>query len=128
MYTQSVTRRRQRTGVRRNNGRTATQTREGKEISAIAPEYLAEMPVELLGRAEAELHLGMYHEALEDADSYIRMTGADELGLYVRGVARIKYGIPQLFDLGIADLEQAAEKGSERAMEMLIRMGNVLAA
>ncbi|MCX6137787.1 MAG: hypothetical protein NTV54_09870 [Ignavibacteriales bacterium] len=87
-----------------------------------------ESPVDLLRRAEEELSAGMYHEALLDADGFIKTCGANDRALCLRGISRMKYGIPQLFDLGVSDLEQAAAEGNSMASELLQRLGGVLAA
>jgi hypothetical protein len=81
-----------------------------------------------LDRAEREIKAGLYHEALEDVEACINHRGADEQTLYLRGVARVKYGIPYLFELGMADLAKAAAFGNDRASELVQRLGGLLAA
>ena len=81
-----------------------------------------------LHRAEIEIDAGMYHEALEDSERYLSGAQHDEDGLYVRGMARIKYGVPHLYDLGVHDLMKAAENGNEKASIALRNLGDSLAA
>lgn len=84
-------------------------------------------PLSYLHRAEIEIKAGMYHEALEDAEMYLKESQRDENGLFVRGIARIRYGIPYLFDLGIQDLMKAAEYGHEKASAELESLGEAIA-
>ena len=87
-----------------------------------------ETPAGLLQRAEEELTAGLYHEALLDVDGCIRKWGANDRSLLLRGLSRLKYGIPQLYDLGMADLEHAALLGNDEASKLLQQLGGVLAA
>ena len=88
----------------------------------------SEAPADLLRRAEEELNAGLYHEALLDVVGCIQKWGVNDRSLLLRGLSRLKYGIPQLYDLGMADLEHAALMGNDEASKLLQQLGGVLAA
>lgn len=85
------------------------------EVISIDPKE----PLAYVHRAEIEIDAELYNEALEDIEVYLKGAGEDGRGLYLRGVARIHSGIPELYEPGVLDLLSAAENGYERASETL---------